>query len=82
MLKMKEKVAMWIGVATFTLALVSGHVTTQVEIARVTERVDNLQQTNQQTLEVLNRLAESVDRLSVSVARLEERTGSLERQQY
>lgn len=77
---MPEKVAGGIGIATLVLALVAIHVNTQVELARMSERVDGFQQTNVATLEVLERLARSVDRLSISVARLEERTGYLERE--
>lgn len=76
---MKEKVAAAVGVATLFLSIMAVHVNTQVDIAKLTERVDSLHQTNTQTLEVLNRLAVSIDKLSVSVARLDERTKALEK---
>lgn len=79
---MKEKIAVAVGVITLALALVTTHVNTQVEISRLSERVDSFQQTNTQTIEVLNRLADSVEKLSDSVARLDERTRSLERDRY
>lgn len=47
---------------------------------RLEEKVDSFRSTQSQTLEVLQRLAESVDKLSVSVGRLDERTQSLERE--
>lgn len=80
--KVKEKIAVAVGVITLALALVTTHVNTQVEISRLSERVDSFQQTNTQTIEVLNRLADSVEKLSDSVARLDERTRSLERDRY
>lgn len=76
---MKEKVAAIISAAMLSLAIIGVHVNTQVELARVTERVDGLNQTNVRTLEVLEKLAISVDKLSESVARLDERTKVLER---
>lgn len=69
----------WVGIGALLLSIVAVHVNTQVEIARLNERFDSLQSTNIQTLQVLQKLADSVDRLSVSVARLDERTKSLER---
>ena len=48
------------------------------EIIRLREKVDSLIQTNERSLIIFDRLAESVDRLSVSVARLDERTRQLE----
>jgi hypothetical protein len=56
-----------------------GYANIQSDMSRMQERVDNLHDTNAQTLEVLNRLAISVDKLSESVARLDERTKALER---
>ncbi len=79
MIQVKEKVAAAVGVATLFLSIMAVHVNTQVDIARATERIDSLHQTNTQTLEVLNKLAVSIDKLSVSVARLDERTKALER---
>lgn len=79
MIQVKEKVAAAVGVVTLFLSIMAVHVNTQVDIARLGERVDSLHQTNVQTLEVLNRLAESIDRLSISVARLDERTKVLEK---
>lgn len=52
---------------------------TNERLTRVEEKIDNLSRTNDKTLEVLQRLAESVDKLSVSVGRLDERTNALER---
>lgn len=76
---MKEKVAGAIAAGALLLSIIAVHVNTQTEVARVVERVDNLQNTNIQTLEVLNRLALSIDKLSESVIRLDERTKVLER---
>lgn len=76
---MKEKVAGSIAAGALLLSIIAVHVNTQTEVARVVERVDNLQHTNVQTLEVLNRLALSIDKLSESVTRLDERTKVLER---
>lgn len=76
---MKEKVAGAIAAGALLLSIIAVHVNTQTEVARVVERVDNLQSTNIQTLEVLNRLALSIDKLSESVIRLDERTKVLER---
>lgn len=70
-----------IGGAGLLITVVATHVTTQVEIARLSERVDNVQTTNAQTLHVMDRLATSIDSLSQSVARLDERTRMLEREQ-
>jgi len=75
----KEKVAGAIAAGALLLSIIAVHVNTQTEVARVVERVDNLQSTNIQTLEVLNRLALSIDKLSESVIRLDERTKVLER---
>lgn len=47
-------------------------------LIRLEEKVTSLKSTNEQTLDVLTRLAESVDKLSVSVGRLDERTKYLE----
>ena len=76
---MKEKAAGAIAAGALLLSIIAVHVNTQTEVARVVERVDNLQNTNIQTLEVLNRLALSIDKLSESVIRLDERTKVLER---
>lgn len=76
---MKEKVAAAVGIATLFLSITAVHVNTQVDLARLAERTDSLHQTNVKTLEVLDRLAVSIDKLSQSVARLDERTKSLER---
>lgn len=80
MIKVKERVAGAIAGATLLLSVIGVHVNTQTDIARMTERVDNLHTTNAQTLQVLSRLADSVDKLSDSVARLDERTKVLERE--
>lgn len=80
MIKVKERVAGAIAGATLLLSVIAVHVNTQTDIARMTERVDNLHTTNAQTLQVLSRLADSVDKLSNSVARLDERTKVLERE--
>lgn len=79
MIKVKEKVAAAVGVATLFLSIMVGYANIQADLSRMGERVDGLHNTNAQTLEVLNKLADSVDRLSVSVARLDERTKVLER---
>lgn len=76
---MREKVAAAVGVVTLFLSIMAVHVNTQVDIARQEERIDSLMHVNTQTLEVLNKLAVSIDKLSVSVARLDERTKVLER---
>jgi len=52
---------------------------TNERLVRLEEKIDNLNSTNDRTLEVLKKLAESVDKLSVSVGRLDERTQALER---
>lgn len=75
----KEKVAAGVSIITLFLALSAGYATLRSDMARMEERLNNASSTNVQTLEVLNRLAESVDRLSHSVARLDERTKVLER---
>lgn len=80
MIKVKEKVAAAVGVATLFLTIMVGYANVQADLSRMGERVDNLHSTNTQTLDVLNRLATSVDRLSQSVARLDERTRYLERE--
>lgn len=51
---------------------------TTERLVRLEEKVDSLKRTNERTLDVLTKLAESVDKLSVSVGRLDERTKSLE----
>lgn len=79
MISIKEKVAVVVSTAMLSLSVVGVHVNTQVELARVSERVDSVSTTNTRTLEVLERLAVSVDKLSESVARLDERTKTLER---
>ena len=76
---MKEKVAAGISILTLFLSLTVGYATMQSNLARMEERINNISSTNVQTLQVLNRLAESVDKLSRSVARLDERTKVLER---
>lgn len=48
------------------------------DVIRLREKVDSLIQTNERSLVIFDRLAESVDRLSISVARLDERTRQLE----
>lgn len=80
MIQVKEKVAACVAIGGLLLSIVGVHVNTQVDIARIGQRVDSLHQTNVQTLEVLNRLAESIDKLSESVIRLDERTKVLERE--
>jgi ubiquinone biosynthesis protein UbiJ len=76
---MKEKVAAGISILTLFLSLTVGYATMKSNLARMEERINNISSTNVQTLQVLNRLAESVDKLSRSVARLDERTKVLER---
>lgn len=78
---MKEKVAAAVGVATLFLSIMVGYANIQADLSRMSERVNGLQSINTQTLEVLNRLAQSVDKLSESVARLDERTKVLEREE-
>lgn len=74
----KEKIVAAVSLGTLLLSVLGLYVGTQVDIARMSERVDNLTAVNTQTLEVLEKLADSVDRLSLSVARLDERTKALE----
>lgn len=80
MIKMTERMAGVIAGGALLLSIVAVHVNTQTDIARMAERMDNLYSTNIQTLDVLNRLAMSIERLSDSVARLDERTKVLERE--
>lgn len=77
---LKEKITAAVSVVTLFLTLAVGYANVQSDMSRMQERVDSLHHTNTATLEVLNRLAESVDRLSHSVARLDERTKVLERE--
>lgn len=81
MIKVREKVAGTIAAGALLLSIIAVHVNTQTDIARMVERVDGLHSTNVQTLEVLNRLAVSIEKLSDSVARLDERTKVLEREE-
>lgn len=77
----KEKVAAGVSIITLFLSLTVGYASLRSDMARMEERLNNVGNTNLQTLEVLNRLAESVDSLSHSVARLDERTKVLEREE-
>lgn len=82
MIKVKEKVAAAVGVATLFLTIMVGYANIQSDVSRMEERMNNLHSTNVQTLDVLNRLATSVEKLSNSVARLDERTNALERDDW
>ena len=75
----KERAGMFIAGGALLLSILAIHVNTQTDIARVVERVDNMNNNHVQTLEAINKLTNSVDRLSHSVTRLDERTRVLER---
>jgi ubiquinone biosynthesis protein UbiJ len=81
MIQVREKVAGAIAGGALLLSIIAVHVNTQTDVARMAERIDSLHSTNVQTLEVLNRLAMSIEKLSNSVARLDERTKVLEREE-
>jgi len=53
---------------------------TNERLTRMEEKINQLTKSNERTLEVFEKLANSVDRLSVSVGRLDERTKALEGQ--
>lgn len=76
---MKEKLTAGISIVTLFITIMVGYANIQSDMSRMQERVDSMHSTNIATLEVLNRLAESVDKLSHSVTRLDERTKVLER---
>lgn len=55
---------------------------TNERLVRVEEKIDNLNSTSTKQLEVFQKLAESVDKLSVTVGRLDERTKNLESREF
>ncbi len=77
---LKEKLTAGVSIVTLFITIMVGYSNVQSDMTRMQERVDSLQSTNTATLSVLNRLAESVDRLSHIVTRLDERTKVLERE--
>ncbi len=70
--------------AVFLGAAVGVYTTQQIQVASMEQRITVLEQeqrqANQQTMIVLDKLAGSVDKLSISVARLEERLKVVEKQ--
>lgn len=70
--------------ALFLGAAVGIYTTQQIQVASMEHRITVLEQeqrqASQQTMIVLDKLAGSVDKLSISVARLEERLKVVEKQ--
>lgn len=70
--------------ALFLGAAVGVYTTQQIQVASMEQRITVLEQeqreSSRQTMVVLDKLAGSVDKLSVSVARLEERLKVVEKQ--
>ena len=78
-----EKIKVWLTALAFVVPTIGGatalYVKGQKDFAQLSERVNTLVVSNERNYEVFNKLADSVNSLSDSVARLEERTRSLER---
>ena len=81
MIRVTEKVAIAISAGALALSIMAVHVNTQVDIARMTERVDRIHETETRTVDVFDRLSISIDKLTESVTRLDERTKVLERRE-
>lgn len=78
-----EKIKVWLTALAFVVPTIGGatalYVQGQKDFVQLKEQVNTLVVSNERNYEVFNKLAESVNSLSDSVARLEERTRSLER---
>ena len=74
----QDKLKTWIAGLALAGGAIGLYVDLREETTRLSEKVESVVVTNERTYEVLTKLADSVDKLSESVARLDERTKALE----
>lgn len=76
----RDKIKTWAVAIPLVILLGSWYYETGERLAVLTNRIDTLTTSNQSTLKVFMDLTLSINRLSESVARLEERTKNLEKE--
>lgn len=75
---MQEKIKTGLAVLTAAGLLIGAYVDMRSQIDVLTERVDSVSTTNEKFTTSVEKLSDAVGMLSISVARLEERTRSLD----
>ena len=76
----RDKVKTWAAILPFVFMAIGGYAQIKEQLATISSRVDNVTAANERSLQVFEELASSINKLSESVARLDERTKALEQE--